>query len=64
MTLTLDWNRIESKDDEIPQAYRAKVPGGWLVAITCTPSSVAATFVPDPDHRWTELEASPSPEIA
>ena len=35
-------------------AYRARVPGGWLIFI-CTPGRGGlggATFYPDPDHRW------------
>jgi len=30
---------------------RAKVPGGWLVAIE-NMSGLGMTFYPDPDHQW------------
>ncbi len=32
-------------------AQRAKVPGGWLVAISLT-YGAGVTFYPDPDHLW------------
>ena len=35
----------------MPACYRAKVPGGWLVAIWWTQSSTTI-FYPDPEHRW------------
>lgn len=31
--------------------YRAKVPGGWLVA-TRSYDSGGVTFLPDPEHEW------------
>lgn len=37
--LKLDWD-----------VYRAKVPGGWLVAVMHNTSGL--TFYPDPQHRW------------
>jgi hypothetical protein len=35
-------------------AYRARVPGGWLVFIrTPGPAGLGgAMFYPDPEHRW------------
>jgi hypothetical protein len=37
----------------VPMA-RAKVPGGWLVALVSgtVNSHTAVCFVPDPEHRW------------
>ena len=32
-------------------AQRAKVPGGWLVAVSLT-CGAGVTFYPDPEHRW------------
>lgn len=32
-------------------AYRAKVPGGWLV-VTKSNSGGGVTFYPDPEHKW------------
>jgi hypothetical protein len=34
--------------------YRAKVPGGWIVAVTplSGQQSVAMVFIPDADHTW------------
>jgi len=34
-----------------PSVYRAKVPGGWLVA-TKDSDSGGVTFLPDPNHEW------------
>jgi len=31
--------------------YRAKEPGGWLVAVELSKGG-GITFVPDPDHDW------------
>lgn len=30
------------------EAYRAKIPGGWLVLL----GTGEAVFVPDPGHEW------------
>ena len=33
-------------------AYRAKVPGGWLVMVSGTQGISGVTFYPDPRHEW------------
>lgn len=71
MKKPLDWQRIEETYDGVPEGqskrrdkgctYRAKVPGGWLVAIWAGSDKNHAfggglTFVPDPDHAaWKDL---------
>ncbi len=50
---TLKWEEI--KNDGIPRnAYRAKIPGGWLFIIWWGPTydGSGATFIPDPEHKW------------
>ncbi len=42
--------QIESITD-IQSVQRAKVPGGWFVAIALI-SGGGMTFYPDPEHRW------------
>ena len=39
----LQWERLDSE----VALQRAKVPGGWLVAL-----NASVTFYPDPKHRW------------
>lgn len=41
-------NRMSSNSATF-SLYRAKVPGGWLVA---SRPSDTVTFVPDPHHQW------------
>ena len=46
---------VESRPDGF--TYRAKVPGGWLVAVWAGEPGEHAlggglTFVPDPTHSW------------
>ncbi|MEK7405569.1 MAG: hypothetical protein AAB225_10720 [Acidobacteriota bacterium] len=41
----LEWGKVRSSDFVV---RRAKVPGGWLVAI----SPDALAFYPDPEHAW------------
>lgn len=60
--VTLDWELLDERwtpGDTLPDAYtyRAKVPGGWLVAIWAGDHHDHAwggglTFVPDPTHSW------------
>lgn len=49
------WEALPAAGQE-PRAYRAKVPGGWLVATTVDPSgggaSVHTIFVDDVYHWW------------
>lgn len=42
------WEQLKSSHHP---TERAKVPGGWLVAIG-SGSAVALTFYPDADHQW------------
>jgi hypothetical protein len=44
----LYWETIESYG---MSTCRAKVPGGWLVAIL-NGSGSGITFYPDPNHKW------------
>ena len=52
----LDWKPLKSKFDGAgalsPRTLRAKVPGGWLVAISFGIDTLSFTFYPDPEHRW------------
>jgi len=41
----LQWEQLDSSHQAL---LRAKVPGGWLVALP----GVSVTFYPDPKHRW------------
>jgi len=34
-----------------PTCYRAKVPGGWIVALWWT-QQCSTVFYADPDHEW------------
>ncbi|MGA9623601.1 MAG: hypothetical protein WBQ65_03970 [Bryobacteraceae bacterium] len=45
----LQWEPLDSRPG-VPGPYllRAKVPGGWLVAL----GGASVTFYPDPEHRW------------
>lgn len=47
----LQWERIEGGFFSSREVYRAKVPGGWLVACHINLGG-GVTFVPDPDHEW------------
>ncbi len=44
----LNWESLNSP--KLP-AFRAKVPGGWLIAAARS-GSVALCFYPDPNHSW------------
>ena len=66
--LKLEWQSVpESGGLQYTSTYRARVPGGWLVAVghhrreTVSRQqgaglgigmSAGVTFVPDPDHQW------------
>jgi hypothetical protein len=41
----LQWEPLDSSDYGL---LRAKVPGGWLVAL----AGAGVTFYPDPEHQW------------
>jgi hypothetical protein len=41
----LQWEQLDSSDYAL---LRAKVPGGWLVALAGT----SVTFYADPEHQW------------
>jgi hypothetical protein len=45
----LQWEQLDSGPG-MPGPYllRAKVPGGWLVAL----AGASVTFYPDPEHQW------------
>jgi hypothetical protein len=49
------------KTERIQGIYRAKIPGGWLMAVVATAGAVnmmnsdyrtGATFIPEPGHAW------------
>jgi hypothetical protein len=46
--------RMEGKLFANMPMARAKVPGGWLVAVLSGTVNIhaAVCFVPDPEHRW------------
>ncbi|MDV3353448.1 hypothetical protein D0962_13125 [Leptolyngbyaceae cyanobacterium CCMR0082] len=49
------WEKLDCKNQPIGGlgAWRAKVPGGWLVAIRCGGGEGSGiTFYPDPNHEW------------
>ena len=50
--MALVWEKVESKDPfgHYVDVERARVPGGWLVAVTESETSI--TFYPDPNHEW------------
>ena len=43
----LEWEEIGGR----LEADRAKIPGGWLVAVG-SGNGGGVTFVPDPNHEW------------
>jgi hypothetical protein len=55
--------RIQGKRLVTVPMVRAKVPGGWLVALQSGMIHIQAAvcFVPDPEHRW---DGSSLPEPA
>ncbi len=48
LTFELVSNRINTTSAKL-LIYRAKIPGGWLVALRPHDN---LTFVPDPQHQW------------
>ena len=61
------WETIEFvRGGWIPgNCSRLKVPGGWIVrtiVMTEAGTSVAQTFVEDPEHEW-KLEQQPQPKM-
>ncbi|MEM9511073.1 MAG: hypothetical protein AAF978_00060 [Cyanobacteria bacterium P01_E01_bin.48] len=51
----LVWEKLECTNQPVGGlgAWRAKVPGGWLVAVRCGGGEGAGvTFYPDPEHQW------------
>ena len=50
--LNLEELNVRYEDDKPAQyAYRARVPGGWLIFIY-RGGLGPATFYPDPNHTW------------
>lgn len=48
-TPRLDWQRLKSKDKNVPDLYRSPVTGGWLVSAGIDAGLV---FIPDEKHAW------------
>jgi hypothetical protein len=46
--------RMEGRLSATVPMARAKIPGGWLVAVVSgtVNAHTAVCFVPDPEHRW------------
>lgn len=49
-TAKLDWKDVKSSGI-MTRTRRAKVPGGWLVAIEIS-NGIGLTFYPDSEHKW------------
>lgn len=52
---TIKWEPIRNEGEDAPRdAWRAKVPGGWLFIAWWGPTydGSGATFIPDPEHKW------------
>jgi hypothetical protein len=50
----INWEELQhNKQNDYwkPTVCRAKVPGGWLVALLYAEGS-GFTFYPDPEHKW------------
>lgn len=52
--LTLEELNLRYEDDKPAQyAYRARVPGGWLIFLYPPGKGLhGVTFYPDPNHTW------------
>lgn len=50
---TLTWEPIKCVGAP-RDAFRAKIPGGWLFIVWWGPTydGSGATFIPDPEHKW------------
>ena len=49
----LVWERLESNGVSTSVSmYRAKVPGGWLVALDYGKEMASLSFYPDPTYKW------------
>lgn len=46
----LEWQKLKSKQKNVPDLYRSAVPGGWLM--TSGGDHAALVFIPDADHEW------------
>lgn len=49
-TPKLEWQKLKSKQKNVPDLYRSPVFGGWLISSNGERS--ALVFIPDPDHEW------------
>lgn len=45
----LSWQKLKSKQKNVPDLYRSTVPGGWLISGGINGGLV---FLPDPEHAW------------
>jgi hypothetical protein len=52
LNLTVDGKELGMAARGAFAAYRAKVPGGWLIAVTSTEGTSGVSFYPDPRHEW------------
>ena len=56
--MAIKWEWLDTQqmkgNDRLIYAYRAKVPGGWMVMITMQSSRthMSTFFYPDPEHVW------------
>ncbi len=51
----LRWEKLKNEGLSYGHIYRAKVPGGWLVAIQLmlgASGGEGITFYPGPNHKW------------
>lgn len=55
----LDWQKLKSRQKQIPDLYRCAVPGGWLIG---SGEGGALAFIPDPEHQWDGESVQPAEE--
>ncbi|SUO95628.1 hypothetical protein [Suttonella ornithocola] len=48
-TPKLDWQKLKSRNKNVPDCYRSPVFGGWLIS---NGYEGGITFIPDPEHKW------------